>query len=111
MAYDQELANRVRELVSKEKGLTEQTMFGGLAMLLNGNMAVAVRGRQGGLLVRVDPAKAGKALEEPGAAEMVMRGKPMRGWIAVEPGACDRQADLKRWVARGVAFARTLPAK
>ena len=111
MAYDEELANRVRELVAKEKGLTEQPMFGGLAMLLNGNMAVAVRGKAGGLLVRVDPAKADTALAEPGADEMVMRGKAMRGWITVEASACRKPADLKRWVARGVAFARTLPPK
>ena len=111
MAYDEELANRVRELVAKEKGLTEQPMFGGLAMLLNGNMAVAVRGKAGGLLVRVDPAKADTALAEPGADEMVMRGKAMRGWITVEASACRKPADLKRWVARGVSFARTLPPK
>ena len=110
MAYDEDLANRVRELTGKEKGLTEQRMFGGLAMLLNGNMAVAVRG-QGGLLVRMDPDTSDKVLDEPGAAEMVMRGKPMRGWITVDESACRKAADLKRWVTRGISFARTLPPK
>lgn len=110
MAYDEDLANSVRELVGKEKGLTEQRMFGGLAMLLNGNMAVAVRG-QGGLLVRVDPHQSEAIAAEPGAEEMVMRGKAMRGWITVEAQSCRKATDLKRWVGRGVAYARTLPAK
>src|SRR5687767_5146059 len=91
MAYDEDLANRVRELVSKEAGLSEQRMFGGLAMLINGNMAVAIRG-SGGLLVRVDAATSEAVLAEPGADEMVMRGKPMRGWITVEASACRKDA-------------------
>jgi TfoX/Sxy family transcriptional regulator of competence genes len=111
MAYDVELADRVRELVAQEKGLTEQPMFGGLGMLVNGNMAVAVRGRTGGLLVRVEPDKVRTVLAEPGADEMTMRGKAMPGWITVDPAACRTPADLKRWVARGVQFARTLPPK
>ncbi|WP_117210967.1 TfoX/Sxy family protein [Allorhizocola rhizosphaerae] len=111
MAYDEELANRVRELAGKEKGLTEQRMFGGLAMLINGNMAVAVRGKGGGLLVRVGEAQREAALAEKGTDEMMMRGKAMRGWITVEPSACAKQADLRRWVTRGVSFARTLPPK
>ena len=110
MAYDENLANRVRELVSGESSLTEQRMFGGLAMLVNGNMAVAVRGK-GGLLVRVDPGSAEKILSEPGTAAMVMRGKEMPGWVIVEESACTKAADLKRWVKRGVTFARGLPPK
>ncbi|GIH06464.1 hypothetical protein Rhe02_45310 [Rhizocola hellebori] len=110
MAYDEDLANRVRELVSGEKGLTEQRMFGGLAMLVNGNMAVAVRGK-GGLLVRADPASSQKVLGERGAQAMVMRGKAMPGWIEVDPSACAKAADLKRWVNRGIIFARGLPPK
>lgn len=110
MAYDDELANRVRTLLKSERGLEEKRMFGGLGMLLNGNMAVAVRGK-GGLLVRIDPDDAEDALREPGAQLMKMRGKAMRGWITVDPEACSRPADVRRWVKRGVAYAKGLPKK
>ncbi|WP_422742796.1 TfoX/Sxy family protein [Micromonospora sp. WMMD754] len=110
MAYDEDLANRVRELVGREPGVTERRMFGGLAMMLRGNMSVVVRGA-GGLMVRVDPADAEAALAEPGAGATVMRGRPMRGWVTVDPAACERDADLARWVDRGVRSARALPAK
>jgi TfoX/Sxy family transcriptional regulator of competence genes len=106
MAFDEDLADRVRELVAREPGLTEKRMFGGLAMLLDGNMAVAVRGK-GGLMIRMDPDDSDDALAE-GATIAVMQGRPMRGWIVVEPAAV---ANLRRWVKRGVAYARTLPAK
>jgi TfoX/Sxy family transcriptional regulator of competence genes len=110
VAFDEELAVRVRELVGHERGLTEKRMFGGLAMLLAGNMAVVVRGK-GGLMVRVDPAEQEAALTERGAAPAEMRGRPMRGWVTVaEPGyAADE--DLRRWVARGVKAARNAPRK
>jgi TfoX/Sxy family transcriptional regulator of competence genes len=110
MAYDEHLADRVRSLLGGESGLTERRMFGGLAMLIDGNMAVVVRGR-GGLMVRMDPAARDKALAEPGASPTEMRGKEMRGWITVAPEAVAKAADLKRWVARGVATAKALPAK
>src|SRR5687768_4491493 len=110
MAYDEELAGRVRELMAAETGLTETKMFGGLGMMLGGNMAVAVRG-QGGLLVRVDPASSDDLLQEPGAALMEMRGRQMAGWITVEQSAVDDDDDLRRWVGRGVAYAQTLPPK
>lgn len=112
MAYDEELAERVRDLVAGERGVSEKRMFGGLAMLIDGNMAVAVRG-QGGLLVRLitDDAAYDKVLAEKGAAEAIMRDRPMRGWIAVEESACTKPADLKKWVGRGVTSARTLPRK
>ncbi|MEU7714319.1 TfoX/Sxy family protein [Micromonospora chalcea] len=110
MAYDEDLANRVRELLGPEPGITERRMFGGLAMMLRGNMAVVVRGA-GGLMIRVDPAEADSARGEPGAEATVMRGKEMRGWVTVSPDACERDADLARWVDRGVRSARTLPAK
>ena len=109
MAYDEDLANRVRSAIGRET-VTEKQMFGGLAMLVNGNMAVAVRGK-GGLMVRVDPTASGPFLAEPGASSMEMRGKSMPGWILVEASACAKEADLKRWVKRGVTFAKTLPAK
>lgn len=110
MAYDEELADWVRGLLKGERALEEKRMFGGLGMLLNGNMAVAVRGK-GGLLVRIDPDDAEEALNEPGAALMKMRGKVMRGWITVAPNACTRRADVQRWVKRGVKYAKSLPKK
>jgi TfoX/Sxy family transcriptional regulator of competence genes len=110
MAYDEDLANRVRELVGSERGLTEKKMFGGLAMLLHGNMAVAIRGG-GGLLVRVDPEESEAVLAERGAQLMEMRGREMRGWITVTPAACRTDGDLRRWVTRGVSYARGLPKK
>ena len=110
MAYDDELADRVRALLRGEGALEEKRMFGGLGMLLNGNMAVAVRGK-GGLLVRIDPDDADEALREPGAKLMKMRGKAMRGWITVDPKACARPADVRRWVKRGVKYAKGLSKK
>ena len=107
MAYDEALADRVRALVEAEPELTEKRMFGGLAFLINGQMSVVVRGK-GGLMVRVDSASLAKALGEPGAAEAVMRGRVMTGWVVVEPSAVDRAADLRRWVKRGVSAAHAL---
>jgi TfoX/Sxy family transcriptional regulator of competence genes len=106
MAYDDALASRIRDLVEGEDGLTEQEMFGGLAFLVNGNMAVAASG-QGGILVRVDPAESAQLVETTGAEEMVMRGRSMAGWLRVDPG----QDELPEWVERGVSFARSLPPK
>jgi TfoX/Sxy family transcriptional regulator of competence genes len=106
MAYDDALASRIRDLVGGEDGLTEQKMFGGLAFLVNGNMAVAASG-QGGILVRVDPAESARLVETTGAEEMVMRGRSMAGWLRVDPG----QDELPEWVERGVSFARSLPPK
>jgi TfoX/Sxy family transcriptional regulator of competence genes len=108
MAYDEKLAERVRALLADEP-VEEKRMFGGLAMLVGGNMAVAVRGK-GGLLVRMDP-EAKDVLAEPGAKLMRMRGRAMRGWITVTPDACAKPADLKRWVKRGVSYAKQLPPK
>jgi TfoX/Sxy family transcriptional regulator of competence genes len=110
MAFDEELAQRVRELIGPEPGLSEKRMFGGLAMLVNGNMAVGIRGR-GGLLVRVDPEESDDLLAEPGADLMEMRGRRLRGWLEVDQSACEKDPDLARWVGRGVAYARTLPPK
>jgi TfoX/Sxy family transcriptional regulator of competence genes len=110
MAYDEALADRVRKLMADEPGLSEKRMFGGLAMLLNGNMAVAVRGR-GGLMIRVDPDTSDALLDEAGAAIAIMRDRPMPGWIVVESSAVAKAPDLKRWVKRGMAYARTLPPK
>jgi TfoX/Sxy family transcriptional regulator of competence genes len=106
MAYDDALASRIRDLLAGESGVTEQEMFGGLAFLVNGNMAVAASG-QGGILVRVDPAESAQLVETTGAEEMVMRGRSMAGWLRVDPG----EDELPEWVERGVSFARSLPTK
>lgn len=110
MAYDEDLANRVRELIGRTPGIDEKRMFGGLALMLNGNMAVVIRGG-GGLMVRVDPAQFEQLLTEQGAQPTQMRGRPMRGWITVEPSACATDADLGRWVDRGITYTRSLPTK
>jgi TfoX/Sxy family transcriptional regulator of competence genes len=106
MAYDEELADRIRSLVAGEGGVTEQKMFGGLAFLVNGNMAVSASG-QGGILVRVDPDESAQLVETTAAEEMVMRGRSMAGWLRVEPA----EDELAQWVERGVSYARSLPPK
>jgi TfoX/Sxy family transcriptional regulator of competence genes len=110
MAYDVELAARIRDLVADERDVTEKKMFGGLAFLIGGNMAVAASG-QGGLLVRVDPAESAVLLKRPGAELMEMRGRTMPGWIRVAPGGVRTKRQLEAWVGRGVAYARSLPPK
>ena len=110
MAYDEDLANRIRELVGTSDGLTEKRMFGGLAFLINGNMSVAASG-QGGMLVRVDPDETDKFLDEPHAELMVMRGRSMQGWLRVTPDGLTTKRQLERWVKRGVTYARSLPTK
>ncbi len=110
MAYDQELADRIRELVQAEHGLSEMRMFGGLAFLINGNMAVSASG-QGGVLLRVDPAETQALLTDPAAQRFEMRGREMDGWLRVDPIGVRTKRELQRWVARGVAYARSLPPK
>jgi hypothetical protein len=110
MAYDEILAERIRELVAAEDGLTEQRMFGGLAFLINGNMSVAASG-QGGLLVRVDPAQTDALLGKRHAAPFEMRGRVMQGWLRVDAAGLARREQLERWVGRGVAYARSLAPK
>jgi TfoX/Sxy family transcriptional regulator of competence genes len=110
MAYDEELANRVRELMADEAGVTETKMFGGLAFLIGGNMSVAASG-QGGLMVRVDPDETDALLEKPHARPFEMRGRGMKGWIRVDDEGVRTKRQLSPWVKRGVAYARSLPAK
>jgi TfoX/Sxy family transcriptional regulator of competence genes len=110
MAYDEDLANRLRELLADEDAVTEQRMFGGLAFLLNGNMSVSAS-RNGGLLARIDPAGTDAALGRPHVALMEMRGRTMAGWITVAPEGLKTKRDLAAWVRRSVAFVRTLPPK
>jgi TfoX/Sxy family transcriptional regulator of competence genes len=110
MAYDEALAARIRDLVSGERGVVEKKMFGGLAFLINGNMSVAASG-QGGLLVRVDPDNSDALLQKPGVESLVMRGRPMTGWLRVDADAVRTKAQLSAWVRHSVSFARSLPPK
>jgi TfoX/Sxy family transcriptional regulator of competence genes len=110
MAYDEDLANRLRELLADEDAVTERKMFGGLAFLVRGNMSVSAS-RNGGLLVRIDPSDTDAALARPHVALMEMRGRTMDGWITVAPDALKTKRDLAAWVKRSLAFVKTLPAK
>jgi hypothetical protein len=110
VAYDEDLAERIRERVAGEAGLTEKRMFGGLAFLINGNMAVSASG-QGGMLLRVDPERTEELVQAPHTGRFVMRGREMDGWLRVDPEAVAADADLARWVDIGVTYARGLPAK
>ena len=110
MAYDEDLANRIRELIAGDDGVREQRMFGGLAFLINGNMAVSASG-QGGLLLRVDPAETDTLLRRQHARPFVMRGREMQGWLRVADEGVRTKRQLESWVKRGVAYARSLPAK
>ena len=110
MAYDEDLANRIRELIAGEPGVTEKKMFGGLAFLIGGNMAVAASG-QGGLMVRCDPDQTEKLVAKPNAARFEMRGRAMDGWLRVEDEGVKTKRQLEQWVKTGVAYARSLPPK
>ena len=110
MAYDEALADRIRELLGGDPDLTEKKMFGGLAFLVGGNMAVAASG-QGGVLVRVDPAESDTLVETTNARPMEMLGREMKGWIRVDADDVRTERDLARWVERGPTYARSLPAK
>jgi TfoX N-terminal domain len=110
MAYDEDLANRIRELIAAEPNLTEQRMFGGLAFLIGGHMSVAASG-QGGLLVRVEPDETEALATEPHARRFEMRGREMDGWLRVDPEGVETKSQLEPWVRRGVAYARSLPPK
>jgi TfoX/Sxy family transcriptional regulator of competence genes len=110
MAYDEALAERIRELIAGEPGLTEKKMFGGLAFLIGGNMAVAASG-QGGILVRVDPEESDALVARTHAELMEMRGRQMQGWLRVDSEHLRTKRRLAPWVERGAAFARSLPPK
>jgi TfoX/Sxy family transcriptional regulator of competence genes len=110
MAYDEHLADRIRDLVADEPALTEQKMFGGLAFLVGGNMAVAASG-QGGLLVRVDPEDSPRLVAATKAHPMEMRGREMPGWLRVDAAHVRTKRELSAWVMRGLSFARSLPPK
>jgi hypothetical protein len=110
MAYDEDLAQRIRELIADQPDLTEQRMFGGLAFLIGGHMSVGASG-QGGLLVRVDPADGDALVEEPHVRPMEMGGRSMSGWLRVDAEGVQTREALEPWVRRGVAYARSLPPK
>jgi len=110
VAYDVELAARIRALVAGEPGLTEQKMFGGIAFLVGGNMALTASGR-GGIMVRVDPDESDALTVSTPATVMVMRGREMRGWLRIDAVHLQAQSELAEWVERSVAFARSLPVK
>jgi hypothetical protein len=110
VAYDEELADRIRELVAGEPELAEQKMFGGLAFLIGGNMAVAASG-EGGALVRVDPAHSEALVATTNARLMEMRGRQMQGWLRVDPEDLRTPSELAKWVELGTTYARSLPAK
>ena len=110
MTYDDDLANRIRELIAGDPDVTEKRMFGGLAFLVTGNMAVAASG-QGGLLVRVDPEETAALVTKGHVGPFEMRGRPMKGWLRVDGEGVRTKRQLEPWVRRGVAYARSLGPK
>jgi TfoX/Sxy family transcriptional regulator of competence genes len=110
MAYDEDLANRVRELILLEPGVTEKRMFGGLSFLINGNLSVSAS-RRGGLMLRVDPSDSEALLARQHVSQIEMRNRPMKGWLYVEPKGVRTKRQLEPWVKRGIAFASSLPSK
>jgi hypothetical protein len=110
VAYDEELADRIRELLGRQPRLTEKKMFGGLAFMIGGNMAVAASG-QGGVLVRVDPTQSERLVATTNARPMEMRGRQMQGWLRVAPDDVRTTRQLAKWVELGAAYASSLPPK
>jgi TfoX/Sxy family transcriptional regulator of competence genes len=110
VVYDAALADRIFELLADESDLTKKKMFGGLAFLIGGNMAVAASG-QGGVLVRVDPAQSDTLVATTNARLMEMRGRQMQGWLRVDPEDVRTKRELAKWVELGATYARSLPAK
>ncbi len=110
MAQDTDLAERMRTLLATEDGVSERRMFGGLAFLIDGHMAVAASGR-GGLMVRVDPAESDALIDSSSAERMIMRDRPMDGWLRVPSAELEADEQLKQWVRTGVSYARSLPPK
>lgn len=110
MAYDEDLAARLRTLLAGKRGLTEKRMFGGVGFLVNGNMAIAASA-DGGLLVRADPADGERLVASGKARPMTMRGRAMTGWLRVDADDVRMKAQLAKWVSGATTYARSLPAK
>jgi hypothetical protein len=110
MAYDLELANRIRELLARHHGVDEKSMFGGLAFLIGGHLAVAASGK-GGLMVRVPPEDTAKLLDRPHVRPMVMAGRQTRGWLRVDADGVKTKRQLESWIACGVGYVLSLPPK
>ena len=110
MAYDERLAERIRDLLADQADVSEMKMFGGLAFLVGGNMAISASG-QGGALVRVEPAASDRLVETTAAELAVMRGRAMPGWLRVDPEHLRTKRQLAKWVDLGTAYARSLPPK
>jgi hypothetical protein len=110
VAYDTDLADRIREIIGNERSLSEKKMFGGLAFLIQGNLAVSASGK-GGLLVRVDPAQTDKLAAQQHASIAIMGGRALDGWLRVTPDGVRTKRQLERWATRGVEYARSLPPK
>jgi TfoX/Sxy family transcriptional regulator of competence genes len=110
VAYDQDLAERIRELLASERGVDEKRMFGGLGFLIDGHMAVAASG-QGGLLVRVPPDETDKLLDRAHVGPMVMAGREARGWLRVDTDGVKTKRQLQGWIARAVKYVHSLPPK
>jgi TfoX/Sxy family transcriptional regulator of competence genes len=110
MAYDEDLANRVRELIAGDPEVVEKRMFGGLAFLVAGNMSVAASSK-GGLMVRVDPDDTEALLAKPHVRPFEMRGRGMQGWLRVDAEGLRTRRQLEPWVERGLGYARSLPPK
>jgi TfoX/Sxy family transcriptional regulator of competence genes len=111
VAYDEELADRIREIIGPRRNLREQRMFGGVAFMVSGNLAVGLMGTSERLIVRIDPKEQDRLMGLKGAGPFEMRGRAMRGWLTVETSALCATRDLERWVRRGVAWAESLLAK
>jgi TfoX/Sxy family transcriptional regulator of competence genes len=110
MAYDVEIANRIREVMEGEHGLSEKRMFGGLAFLIDGKMAVSAS-NQGGVLLRIDPTLRESLVSEPHVRPTEMRGRELAGWLRVDAEALVTEDELRRWVSHGVTYARSLPPR
>lgn len=110
MAYDEALVERIRELLEGQPGVSEKKMFGGLAFLVGGNMAIAASG-QGGALVRVDPGESDRIVDTTNADLAVMQGRPMQGWLRVAPEHLRTKRQVAKWVQLGAGYARSLPSK
>jgi TfoX N-terminal domain len=109
VAFDTKLADRIRERLGQRKGLTERKMFGGIGFMLGGNMACGVHGQD--MIVRVDPSETERLLGERHTRQFDLTGRPMKGWILVEPGGVAQDATLGKWVGVGATYAESLPPK